>query len=99
MKNSILCMLAPVFVSACNSHQPKQETKPEEISSRPNIIIIVADDLGYSDIGPFGGDINTPVLDRLAGEAMLFSNFHVLPTCSPTRSVLLTGYDNHIAGL
>jgi arylsulfatase A-like enzyme len=99
MKNSILCMLAPVFVSACNSHQPKQETKPEEISSRPNIIIIVADDLGYSDIGPFGGEINTPVLDRLARESMLFSNFHVLPTSSPSRSVLLTGYDNHIAGL
>ncbi len=99
MKNIIFCIFASVFVSACNTHQPKQETRTEESQSRPNIILIVADDLGYSDIGPFGGDIHTPVLDKLAGEGMLFSNFHVLPTCSPTRSVLLTGYDNHIAGL
>jgi arylsulfatase A-like enzyme len=99
MRNFIFCLLVSVFVSACNTHRPKQETKTEESQSRPNIILIVADDLGYSDIGPFGGDIHTPVLDKLAGEGMLFSNFHVLPTCSPTRSVLLTGYDNHIAGL
>jgi arylsulfatase A-like enzyme len=99
MKNIIFCMLASVFVSACNTHQPKQETRPEENKSKPNIILIVADDLGYSDIGPFGGDIHTPALDKLAGEGILFSNFYVLPTCSPTRSVLLTGYDNHIAGL
>ena len=99
MKNIIICMLASVFVSACNTHQPKQETKTEESQSKPNIILIVADDLGYSDIGPFGGDIHTPALDKLAGEGMIFSNFYVLPTCSPTRSVLLTGYDNHIAGL
>ena len=99
MKNIIFCMLASVFVSACNTHQPKQETRTDESQSKPNIILIVADDLGYSDIGPFGGDIHTPALDKLAGEGMLFSNFHVLPTCSPTRSVLLTGYDNHIAGL
>jgi arylsulfatase A-like enzyme len=99
MKKSIFSMLVPVLVSACNSHQPKQVSKAEEASSRPNIILIVADDLGYSDIGPFGGDIHTPAIDKLAKESMLFSNFHVLPTCSPSRSVLLTGYDNHIAGL
>jgi arylsulfatase A-like enzyme len=99
MRNIIFCILATVFVSACNTHQPKQETKTEENPSKPNIILIVADDLGYSDIGSFGGDIHTPVLDKLATEGMRFSNFHVLPTCSPTRSVLLTGYDNHIAGL
>src|SRR5512136_1894323 len=98
MRNIIFCMLASVFVSACNTHQTKQEIKTRESTSRPNIILIVADDLGYTDIGPFGGDIHTPVLDKLAGEGLLFSNFHVLPTCSPTRSVLLTGYDNHIAG-
>lgn len=51
-------------------------------SSRPNILLIVADDLGYSDIRPFGGEIQTPVLDQLAAEGMRFSNFHVLPTCS-----------------
>ncbi|HLO79965.1 MAG TPA: arylsulfatase [Chitinophagaceae bacterium] len=67
--------------------------------AKPNILLIVADDLGYSDIGPFGGNINTPVLDELGKQGMLFSNFHVLPTCSPTRSAMLTGNDNHVAGM
>lgn len=65
----------------------------------PNILLIVADDLGYSDIGPFGGEIKTPALDKLAKQGLMLTNFHVLPTCSPTRSVLMSGTDNHIAGL
>jgi arylsulfatase A-like enzyme len=97
MKNIILCTLVLVLVSACNLRQQKNEKN--ETQSKPNIILLVADDLGFSDIGPFGGDIQTPVLDKLAKEGMLFSSFHVLPTCSPTRSVLLTGKDNHIVGL
>ncbi len=66
---------------------------------RPNILLIVADDLGYSDIGPFGGEISTPALDDLARDGLMLTNFHVLPSCSPTRSVLLSGVDNHLAGL
>ena len=66
---------------------------------RPNILLIVADDLGYSDIGSFGGEIATPTLDNLANEGLQLTNFHVLPSCSPTRSVLLSGMDNHRAGL
>jgi len=97
MKTIILCTLVLILVSACSSRQ--QKNKKNETQSKPNIILLVADDLGFSDIGPFGGDIQTPVLDKLAKESMNFSNFHVLPTCSPTRSVLLTGNDNHIAGL
>lgn len=97
MKNIILCTLVLILVSACNSSEQKNEKN--ETQSKPNIILLVADDLGFSDIGPFGGDIQTPVLDKFAKESMLFSNYHVLPTCSPTRSVLLTGNDNHIAGL
>jgi len=82
----------------------KQETGvPAESSSvesrQPNILLIVADDLGYSDIGSFGGEIATPTLDRLANEGLQLSNFHVLPTCSPSRSVLLSGTDNHVAGM
>jgi len=82
----------------------KQETvTPSESSSaetrQPNILLIVADDLGYSDIGSFGGEIATPTLDRLANEGLRLSNFHVLPSCSPTRSVLLSGTDNHVAGI
>lgn len=70
-----------------------------KISERPNILMIVADDLGYSDIGAFGGEIATPTLDKLALEGVRYTNFHVLPTCSPTRAVLLSGIDNHRAGI
>jgi arylsulfatase A-like enzyme len=68
-------------------------------NKKPNILIIVGDDLGFSDIAPFGGNIQTPVLEKLAKEGIPFSNFYVQPTCSPTRSSLLTGNDNHVAGL
>lgn len=70
------------------SEIPSVPTSTE--TEQPNILLIVADDLGYSDIGSFGGEISTPTLDRLADEGLLLSNFHVLPSCSPTRSVLLT---------
>ena len=73
--------------------------QPERDPGPPNILLIVADDLGYSDIGPFGGEISTPALDALAAEGLRFSNFHVLPTCSPSRSVLFSGVDNHVAGM
>jgi len=66
---------------------------------RPNILLIVADDLGYSDLGSYGGEINTPVLDQLAQQGVRYTDFYVSPTCSVTRSMLLTGTDNHIAGL
>jgi arylsulfatase len=71
----------------------------EAKDTKPNILLIVADDLGYSDIGSFGGEIATPTLDDLAKEGLQLTNFHVLPSCSPTRSVLLSGMDNHRAGL
>lgn len=66
---------------------------------RPNFLVIVADDLGFSDIGAFGGEINTPNLDRLAYAGIRFTDFHSAPACSPTRSMLLTGTDHHIAGI
>ena len=68
-------------------------------NNRPNILLIVADDMGFSDIGPFGGEIATPILTNLADQGVMFTNFHVLPTCSPTRSVLLSGNDNHVVGM
>ena len=73
--------------------------KTEAINQKPNILLLVADDMGLSDIGPFGSEIQTPALNKLAEQSILLSNFHVLPTCSPSRSVLLSGTDNHIAGL
>ena len=86
--------LMPALALAASSCGGEQQA-----ATRPNILLIVADDMGYSDIGSFGGEIATPTLDRLAAEGLRFSNFHVLPSCSPTRSVLMSGTDNHVAGL
>jgi arylsulfatase len=68
-------------------------------SKRPNILLIVADDMGYSDLGSYGGEIKTPVLDQLAQQGVRYTDFYVSPTCSVTRSMLLSGTDNHVAGL
>jgi arylsulfatase len=68
-------------------------------SAPPNILLIVADDLGYSDLGSYGGDISTPSLDQLANEGLQFTHMYAAPTCSITRSMLMSGTDNHLAGL
>ncbi|CAF3097048.1 unnamed protein product, partial [Rotaria sp. Silwood2] len=65
----------------------------------PNFLIIVADDLGWSDVSPFGSEIHTPNLQILADRGIRFTDFHTASACSPTRSMLLSGTDNHIAGL
>jgi arylsulfatase A-like enzyme len=65
----------------------------------PNILLLVADDLGYSDLGCFGGEILTPHLDAMANRGLRATNFYVAPSCSPTRSMLLSGTDSHIAGI
>jgi len=67
--------------------------------AKPNIVLIVLDDVGFSDIGAFGGEIATPVLDQMAKNGVRFSNFHVAAACSPTRAMLYTGVDNHLAGV
>ena len=67
-------------------------------ADRPNIVVLVADDWGFTDVGAFGGEIATPNLDELARRGMRFSNFHVAASCSPTRSMLLTGVDSHRNG-
>jgi len=79
----------------------KETTMPTttQEETRPNILIVVADDMGYSDLSMFGGEINTPVIDELASQGMTFYNHHTSATCSPTRSMFLTGTDNHLAGL
>ncbi|WP_022683511.1 arylsulfatase [Sphingobium bisphenolivorans] len=72
---------------------------PAPAAQRPNFLLIVADDLGWSDLGSFGGEIATPNLDAIATAGVRFTGFHTAPTCSPTRSMLLSGVDNHQAGL
>ena len=67
--------------------------------TRPNILLIVADALGYADLGVFGSDIRTPNIDALAVDRILFSQFHTAPLCAPTRAMLLSGNNNHVAGM
>ena len=66
---------------------------------RPNILLIVADDMGYADLGIHGSSIRTPRIDGLARKGIIFSQFHTAPMCSPTRSMLLSGNNNHVAGV
>lgn len=66
---------------------------------QPNIILLVADDWGFSDVGAFGAEIATPHLDRLAYQGVRFSNFHVAGSCAPTRAMLNSGVMNHRNGL
>ncbi len=86
-------LVLPFLLGAC-AEQPA-----EEPAVRPNILLIVVDDLGYTDLGAYGGEIETPHLDALAREGMLFTDFYAASTCSPTRAMLLTGTDNHLTGL
>lgn len=69
----------------------QKNARTKSANKRPNIIVILADDLGYSDIGAFGGEINTPNLDRMAGEGMRFTDFYNNGRCCPSRAALLTG--------
>ena len=67
--------------------------------ARPNVVVVLVDDMGWSDIGPYGGEIPTPNLDALAGRGVRFTQFYSTPRCSPTRASLLTGLYPHQAGM
>jgi arylsulfatase len=71
----------------------------QALAERSNILLIVVDDMGYSDVGAFGSEIRTPNIDSLAAAGVRVTDFYVGPTCSPTRSMLMSGNDNHLAGL
>lgn len=95
----LVLAVATLSMMGCDQ-KPQPSDKAASVKpKRPNILLIVADDMGYTDIGSFGSEIATPTLDSLAEEGLQLTNFHVLPTCSPSRSVLLSGVDNHKAGL
>src|ERR1043165_6954068 len=98
MKNFFSCLFfATLFISPAGFSQqgpePAKNTPPKD--KRPNIIVILADDLGYSDIGCYGGEIATPNLDYLAANGVRFRKFYNTSRCCPTRASLLTGMYNH----
>ncbi len=83
----VVALAAPAIASAADAPR------------RPNIVIILGDDLGFADIGAFGSEIKTPRLDSLAEKGVRFTNFYTHASCSPTRSILLSGVDTHLNGL
>jgi arylsulfatase len=100
-RNVVLAALAAsvLTLSGCGSMKDISTVPASaEEARRPNVLLIVADDMGYSDIGCFGGEIKTPHIDSLAKSGIRATNFYVAPTCSPTRSMLLSGCDHHVAG-
>lgn len=89
---------------ACGAEKPTEQPVIAEradnlTNTRPNIIIIMADDLGYSDIGCYGGEIQTPNIDKLGAEGMRFTQFYNAGRCCPTRASLLTGLYSHQTGI
>jgi arylsulfatase A-like enzyme len=73
--------------------------RPTPPAGAPDVLVIMCDDLGFSDLGCYGGEIDTPNLDRLAAEGLRYSDFNVTPMCSPTRAALLTGCNSHAVGV
>ena len=71
----------------------------DSTNQKPNIVLILVDDTGLMDFGAFGGEARTPNIDRLAHNGMIFSNMHASPACAPSRAMLLTGSDSHLAGV
>ena len=71
---------------------------PRPPARRPNLLFIMADDLGYSDIGAYGGEISTPNLDALAAGGRILTNHHTGPVCAITRAMLISGTDHHLVG-
>lgn len=89
-----VALLSCTFVSAFAS----ADTHNVELK-RPNIVFILADDLGLTDTAPYGGEVNTPTLSALADEGLRFTNYHTAANCAPARAMLLTGVNNHRAGV
>jgi len=93
----LACTAALVLTGCVSGTQPAAEGTP--VAQRQNVLVIVADDLGFSDIAPYGGEIATPNLSRLAQRGIRLTQLHSAPSCSPSRAMLFSGTDSHVAGL
>ncbi|WP_199883726.1 arylsulfatase [Anaerosinus massiliensis] len=98
-----VAMTANLYTATAFASAAEQSTavnvKNKAESSRPNVIFIVLDDMGFADFGSYGSEIKTPNIDQLAADGLLYNNFNTCPVCSPTRASLLTGRDNHAVGM
>ena len=99
MKNFLSFFLTAALLFRGEGKAQTKETKPQTPEKRPNIVIILGDDMGFSDMGMFGSEIRTPNLDSLAKYGVRFTHFYTCASSSPTRSCLLSGVDTHLNGL
>ena len=93
------CLLVALFSPSVFAQSITDPVQPPTQKKRPNIVVILADDMGFSDLGAFGSEIKTPNFDALANDGVRFTNFYTHASSSPTRSMLLTGVDTHLNGL
>ncbi|MFK7979249.1 MAG: sulfatase-like hydrolase/transferase, partial [Saprospiraceae bacterium] len=89
-------LILPLFILACAN---SKTASPSTTDTRPNMLVILLDDMGYSDMGCYGSEIATPNMDYLAEQGQRFSQYCTAPMCAPTRAMLLSGNDNHIEGM
>ncbi|MCZ4312262.1 arylsulfatase [Comamonadaceae bacterium G21597-S1] len=93
------CITRALVAACCGLLALATAAAQPAAAQRPNIVVLVADDWGFTDVGAYGSEIATPHIDALAQRGVRFSNFHVAASCSPTRAMLLTGVDNHRNGV
>lgn len=103
-KNKTIGLVVALALVSCSQDRQTEAPMPESAmamaveESRPNILLIVADDLGYTDLGVYGSEIDTPNLDQLANDGLILTGFHNQAVCAPTRAAILSGTDNRNAG-
>ena len=97
LERRIFAWLLPTLIAGCGNEPSIDPDNTNDL--RPNVILIVADDMGYNELGAWGSEIATPNLDELALGGLRFTNFHAAPSCAPARAMLLSGTSNHQAGL
>jgi arylsulfatase/uncharacterized sulfatase len=95
MKRCVLAVACALLIVA----NPVRAQTPSAPAQRPNIVVVVVDDAGFSDFGAYGGEARTPNIDALAARGAQFSHYYTSPLCAPSRAMLLTGVDNHRTGV
>jgi len=99
-----ICLLFTMI--SCGDSKKKADDNEAKTSidtsanqNKPNILLIVVDDLGYSDLSPFGGEIRTPNIQHLADNGLIVQHCYTTPLCAPSRAMFMSGMDNHISGI
>src|SRR5438445_11085798 len=99
MRPSLLIPMVLSLIGLPASQPAVGAAAPAAAPSRPNVVLILADDMGFSDLGCYGGEIHTPNIDRLGADGIRFTQFYNMARCCPTRASLLTGLYPHQAGV